>query len=120
MNENKCTFNELEFFAHIKKRPGMYFGEPSLFFMRNYILGMQHAFSFCGYQDKFKYFHLFTEWYQENVINDERGYQNGYANWYTHLMYVTACHDKEALERFLREFERYLEEVHNISLPEVN
>jgi hypothetical protein len=34
-------------------------------------------------------------------------------------MYVTACHDKAALERFFREFERYLEEVHNISLPEV-
>ena len=115
MNENNCTFDELEFFAHIKKRPGMYFGEPSLISMRDYLNGMEHAFHFCGYEDKFGYFSLFREWYMENIIKDE----NSYAAWWNHMLYVSGGSDRQAFEYFFHRFEIYLSEVHNISLPEV-
>lgn len=116
MNENKCTFDELEFFAHIKKRPGMYFGQPSLLSLRDFLFGMSLAFGICGYQDKFKYSDLFIDWYTENVIKD----QNAYACWWNHMLYVSGGSDRQAFEYFFHRFEIYLSEVHNISLPEVN
>ncbi len=114
MKEEKHEFDELRFFASVKNRPGMYFGEPSLLSMRDYLNGMKHAFHFCGYEDKFRYFNLFREWYMENVIKDE----NSYAAWWNHMLYISGNHDRWAFELFFREFEKYLSDVHNLFLPE--
>ena len=38
-------FDELKFFADVKKRPGMYFGNPSLLSLRDWLFGMEYAFS---------------------------------------------------------------------------
>lgn len=116
MNENNCTFDELEFFAKIKKRPGMYFGRPSLLSLRDFLFGMSLAFGICGCQDQFRYSDLFIDWYTENEIKD----QNAYACWWNHMLYVSGGSDRLAFEYFLHRFEIYLSEVHNISLPEVN
>ena len=109
------NFHELDFFARIKKRPGMYFGRPSLRSMADMIAGMCHAFCLCGREDQFPLFLAFVEWYQKEAIRD----QNGYACWWNHLIYISGGEDREAFFSFFSVFERYLKEVHGKTLPEV-
>lgn len=112
---NKNSFDELHFFAEVKKCPQIYLGKASLLSLRDYIFGMQYAFDFYTEEAQFKYFGLFADWYFENVIKD----QNGYACWWNHLLYVSGNYDDLALHAFFREFERYLKDFHNLCLPEV-
>ena len=109
------NFNELRFFAEVKKRPGMFFGKPSLLSLRDNIFGMSHAFEICGYDNQFKFFCLFTDWYFENVIEN----QNGYACWWNHILYVSGNDDVYAFHTFFNLFEKYLKDMHNLSLPEI-
>ena len=109
-------FDELRFFAQVKKRPGMFLGKTSLISLRDYYFGMQHAFDICTGENQFKYFGLFTDWYFENVVMDE----NGYACWWNHLLYVSGNNDDMAFHNFFREFEQYLKDFHNLSLPEAD
>ncbi len=110
-----CEFNELQFFAEIKKRPQMYLGKRSLISLRDYYFGMMHAFEIYNYNNQFRLFHLFTDWYTENVIKD----LNGYACWWNHMLYISGNDDSYALQVFFIEFEKYLKEYHNLSLPDI-
>ena len=38
------NFDELNFFAEVKKRPNMFFGNPSILSLRDFIAGMSHAY----------------------------------------------------------------------------
>jgi hypothetical protein len=49
-------FDELIFFADVKKRPGMYFGQPSLLSFRDVLAGMEYAFSFFTDETPLRYF----------------------------------------------------------------
>ena len=109
------SFNELVFFAQIKKRPGPFLGKPSLLSFRDQLFGMDYAFSFCCKESPFKYFHLFVTWYHEEIIKD----LNGYACWWNHILYTSGNDDACAFKSFFREFEKYLRDVHNVCLPEV-
>ena len=39
------NFDELKFFAEVKKQPCLFFGNPSLISLRDQIYGMYYAFS---------------------------------------------------------------------------
>lgn len=106
-------FDELEFFARVKNRPKFFFGKPSLLSLRDYILGMQHAFFVCGYEDKFKYFHSFAQWYYNNSPD-----KNGYSCWWNHILYISGNDDEKAFYRFFDIFEQYLNEKHDMYLEE--
>ncbi len=54
-------FNELEFFAQLKKRPAIYLGTQSLLHLRTFIFGMYYAFDFHSEDDNFFYFHSFIQ-----------------------------------------------------------
>lgn len=111
----KQGFNELEFFSDVKKRPGMYFGTPSLISLRDYLGGMEHAFSyFYDYEEiPLTYFRSFVTWYYSEVLDD----QNGYACWWNHILYTSGHNDCYAFELFFAVFERYLHDVHHTGLP---
>ena len=109
------VFDELKFFADVKKRPGMYFGNPSLLSLRDWLFGMEYAFSCYTSETPLRYFRAFMTWYQKEKIDD----QNGYACWWNHLLYICGNDDRYAFERFFVLFERYLQDVHHISLPVV-
>ena len=108
------SFDELKFFSEVKKRPNLLLGKPSILSLRDFILGMQYAFSACGFENKFKYFNLFTQWYY-NYSTDK----NGYVCWWNHIMYISGGFDDKAFYRFFEIFENYLKEVHNLYLPEI-
>ena len=112
--QNK-SFDELAFFASLKKRPGMYLGKPSLLSLHDQLFGMTYAFSFYETEDKLRYFNAFVHWYHTEVIRDA----NGYACWWNHLLYVCGNDDRCAFERFFELFERYLNDAHQISLPTI-
>ncbi len=61
--DRENRFDELRFFAEVKKRPGMFLGKTSLISLRDYIFGMQHAFNFYTDENQFKYFSLFADWH---------------------------------------------------------
>ena len=42
---NMQDFDELKFFADVKKRPGVYFGKPSLLSLRDQLFGMEYTLS---------------------------------------------------------------------------
>ena len=109
------SFNELEFFAQVKKRPGMFLGDRSLLSLRTHLFGMDHAFSFYTSQTPLAYFKLFIKWYHEEIIND----LNGYACWWNHILYISGNNDSCAFDSFYNIFERYLRDIHNLCLPEV-
>jgi len=109
-------FDELVFFAQVKKKPGLFFGEPSLLSFRDLLFGMEYAFCFYCQESPFKYFSLFVTWYHEEIIKD----RNGYACWWNHILYISGNDDAYAFESFFREFEKYLRNVHNVCLPEEN
>ena len=108
-------FDELVFFAQVKKIPALYFGKPSLLSFRDQLFGMKYAFSFCCQESPLKYFNLFVTWYHEEIIKD----LNGYACWWNHILYTSGNNDAYAFESFFIEFEKYLRDVHNVCLPEV-
>lgn len=108
------NFDELKFFAEAKKRPNLFFGKPSLLSLRDQIFGMAYAFSVCNYDNQFKYFQLFKDWYYSNLTD-----KNGYACWWNHILYINGNDDAEAFYRFFDMFEQYLKDVHDMSLPEV-
>ena len=108
-------FDELVFFAQVKRRPGLFLGKPSLVSFRDQLFGMNYAFSFYYQESPLKYFNLFVTWYHEEIIKD----LNGYACWWNHILYTSGNNDACAFESFFIEFEKYLRDVHNVCLPEV-
>ena len=114
--QNTTQFDELTFFAEVKKRPGMYFGVPSLHSLRDLLLGMEYAFSFCCHETPLRYFRSFVSWYQNEMIAD----RNGYACWWNHLLYTCGNDDRYAFDSFFVVFEQYLLEAHHVSLPSVS
>lgn len=112
---NMQDFDELKFFADVKKRPGVYFGKPSLLSLRDQLFGMEYAFSFSFDETQLRYFRAFVAWYQNEKLED----QNGYACWWNHLLYICGNDDCYAFERFFVVFDQYLHDVHHISLPPV-
>lgn len=114
LRENK-RFEELTFFAQMKKRPGLYLGKPSLLSLRDHLFGMEHAFSYTASENPLSYFRSFVCWYHETILGDK----NGYACWWNHLLYTSGNDDRLAFEAFYSSFEVYLMNVHHISLPEV-
>ena len=74
MTSTECKFDELMFFAQVKKRPALFFGKPSLLSFRDQLSGMEYAFSFCYKERQLKYFYMFVEWYQKEVLKDLNGY----------------------------------------------
>ena len=113
--KNTKDFDELKFFAELKKRPGMYCRVPSLYSLRDYLTGMEYAFAFSFDDSPLRYFNAFVNRYQNEIIKDT----NGYACWWNHLLYICGNDDREALERFFAEFEQYLRNEHQTGLPTV-
>ena len=111
----ESKFDELLFFAQVKKKPGLHLGAKSLLSFRDQLYGMNYAFSFYSQEESLKYFHLFVKWYHEEVLRDK----NGYACWWNHILYTSGNIDADAFDSFFRVFERYLQDVHNVRLPEV-
>lgn len=109
----ETKFDELNFFAKVKKNPGLYLGIPSLLSLRDQLFGMEYAFSFYTKESPLTYFHLFITWYQEEIIKD----MNGYACWWNHILYQCGNNDAYALKSFFCIFERYLSDIHNVYLP---
>ena len=108
------AFDELKFFADVKKRPGMYLGEKSLKSLRDQLFGMHYAFCACGQCDAMKYSRAFIEWYNTEVLTDK----NGYACWWNHILYTSGNLDSLAFDTFFRKFERFLEEKCGVTLPQ--
>ncbi len=106
-------FDELYFFASIKKRPGMYLGEKSLLSLRDCLHGMCYAFHAFGQDDALKYFDSFVRWYNAEVLH----FSAGYACWWNHLMYISGGSASLAFDMFFREFEKHLKEKHDLTLP---
>lgn len=114
MNESK--FDELELFAKIKRRPGMYFGTKSILFLHIFLSGVICGTFLAGQDYEFHYFHGFNDWYmnKKNVTD-----KNGYVIWWNHILYTSGNYDSEAFDIFFKYFEEYLLEQYNITLPEV-
>lgn len=115
MAETDRGFDELAFFARVKKRPGMFLGKPSLVSLRDMLGGMRYAFSCCHQKDSLKYFDQFIAWYHREKLKD----RNGYACWWNHILYTSGNNDVYAFESFFRYFEQYLREAHDLCLPQV-
>lgn len=111
---NNTAFDELTFFAKVKKRPGMFLGSKSLISLRDQLFGMSYAFSACGYPDALKLFRAFIEYYNNKLFQTDK---NGYACWWNHLLYTSGGMDDEAFDSFYRAFEKYLLENHRMTLP---
>ena len=107
-------FDELMFFAQIKAKPGLYLGHNSLLSLRDYLFGMQRAFSIVYQRNAFEYLNQFIDWYQANKIHD----QNGYACWWNHILYTSGGFDDQAFNQFFKVFEAYLQKEHGVGLPE--
>ena len=114
MANTERIFNELIFFAQIKKRPGLFLGKPSLLSFRDQLFGMDYAFSFYNQESPLKYFNSFIRWYHEEVLKD----LNGYACWWNHILYTSGNNDACAFDSFFSIFERFLRDVHNVCIPE--
>ena len=113
---NCAEFDELIFFAKVKKRPGMYLGRKSLISLRDQLFGMTYAFSVCGHSDVLKLFRGFIEYYNNKLFLTD---QNGYVCWWNHILYTSGGIDDLAFDSFYRKFETYLFEEHNLVLSEV-
>lgn len=111
----EVKFDELVFFAQVKKMPGAFWGKPSLLSLRDHLFGMEYAFSFCSEEKQLKYFEAFIKWYHEEILMDS----SAYACWWSHILYTSLSDDANAFESFFGKFEQYLHDVHNLHLPEV-
>lgn len=109
-------FDELAFFAGVKKRPAMYIGRRSLIGLRDMVFGMKLAFSFCGERDALRYYTEFIERCNRRLMETD---SNGYSCWWNHMLYISGNDDELALMHFFREFERFLDEEYGEKLPEV-
>lgn len=119
MAEIDCKFDELEFFAQVKKRPGLFLGTTSFLSLRDQLFGMGYAFSFYDNQeDPLKYFSMFVKWYCKEAFEDLSSL-NGYECWWNHMLYVSGNNDAYAFDLFFKLFERYLRDAHNLYLPDV-
>ena len=112
MQLTELKFDELNFFAQVKKKPGLFLGKPSLLSLRDQLFGMGYAFSCCCKEDPLFYFHSFVEWYHEEVLDDK----NGYACWWNHILYISGNDDAYAFQVFFNMFERYLQDKHGLGL----
>lgn len=115
MTNTEREFDELLFFAQVKKRPGLFLGKRSLLSLRDQLFGMEYAFSFYCQESPLKYFLLFIEWYHEEILKDK----NGYTCWWNHILYLSGNDDAYAFDSFFKIFERYLRDIHNVCFPEV-
>ncbi len=118
------SFNELLFFAVVKRAPGVFLGDKNFMSMRDQLFGMRYAFEICGQVDKLKYFNGFPEWYNEKYLyrrDAEEEWQktalNGYECWWGHIFYTGMSLPQSAFNVFFHEFEKYLEETHGVYLP---
>ena len=109
-------FDELAFFAEVKKRPGLFLGEPSLLSLRDLLTGMDIAFRFDHTESPLKHFHSFVNWYHEEKLADH----DTYACWWNHILYISSNRDRLAYVRFFELFERYLKDVQHLSLPDAD
>jgi len=108
-------FDELAFFARVKRRPGVFFGRKSLTGLRDMLGGMQFAFAACGEKDVLRYFAEFVAKYNHCLMEKD---SNGYSCWWNHLLYICGNNDELALDCFFNEFERFLNEKYGLKLPE--
>ena len=113
---NYDKFDELIFFAKVKKRPGIFFGKKSLISLRDQLFGMIYAFSACGHPEALKLFKGFSEYYNNKLFLTDH---NGYVCWWNHLLYVSGGMDDLAFDQFFRDFSDYLLKEHNLKLPEI-
>ncbi len=113
----KSAFDELQFFAEMKARPGLYLGTPSLCSLRDHIFGMDHAFRLCGMKDALPLFTGFILWYHQAHFGER---PSGYECWWNHLLYTSGGDDQHAFHAFFRTFERYLKEQRGMVLPEAS
>ena len=111
--KNKQIFDELFFFAKVKKCPVVFLGKKSLISLRDFLAGMNYAFSFYNEENYFKYFHEFIDWYHHNQIKS----LSGYACWWNHILYTSGNDDCLAFDEFFKEFELYLSNVYHLTLP---
>lgn len=111
---DSAKFDELKFFADMKKRPGIYLGQKSLLSLRDQLFGMNYAFAACGQPDALKYFHGFIEHYHRQLFQHD---QSGYVCWWNHMLYTSGNMDSQAFELFFREFESYLLKEYALKLP---
>ena len=118
MTNANGKFDELVFFAKVKKRPGLFLGTTSLLHLTHQLLGMEYAFSFYNSESPMKYFDSFVDWYHQEILDSRNGL-NGYECWWNHILYTSGNNDVYAFKSFFIDFERYLLEVHNVCLPEV-
>ena len=44
MQLTELEFDELNFFAQVKKKPGLFLGKPSILSLRDQLFGMDYAF----------------------------------------------------------------------------
>ena len=112
--EKAVTFDELALLSKIKTKPGLYFGRPSLKSLRDMLGGMSYAFSVCGQPDALFYFSHFTKWYNAQLMEKDK---NGYACWWNYILYISGGFDDQAFFNFFRAFEKYLMDVHKLTLP---
>lgn len=63
-----------------------------------------------------KYIHDFTDWYNHCLFAADD--PNGYACRWNHILYINGNADSLAFDDFYREFEAYLQNKHNLCLPE--
>lgn len=110
------SFDELSFFAQVKKQPGMYMSKKSLLSLRDKLFGMNYAFIVCGHPEALRLFKNFTEYYNNELLKND---QNGYACWWNHLLYISGGMDDVAFDSFFMEFEAYLVERQHMRLPDV-
>ncbi|MCM1183120.1 MAG: hypothetical protein NC337_07085 [Roseburia sp.] len=110
MNE----FDELRFWTIIKTRPELYLGQKSIVRLDIFIKGISYALNYSS--STFPYFDAFNDWYMEKQKVDNR---RGYVIWWNHILYINGNQDDVAFDFFVKYFEKYLKEIHNVTLPEV-
>ncbi len=75
---NYPEFNELEFFAKAKKRPGIFFGRKSLISLRDFLFGMSYSFTVSGHSDALNLFDSFIAHYNNELFLTN---QDSYVCW---------------------------------------
>lgn len=113
---NGQKFDELSFFSKIKHCPAIFLGKKSLVSLRDYIAGMNYAFSIYIAENQFKYFHEFIDWYHHNQMDC----LSGYSCWWNYILYTSGNDDSLAFDEFFKEFECYLSNVHHRILSTVD
>ena len=106
------TFDELAFFSDVKRRPAVYFGNPSIISLRDMLTGMDYTFRFYREPTQLHFFQEFVSWYLNEILDDG----NGYACWWNHILYTSGNDDRYAFDQFFVIFERYLHDMHSLSL----